>query len=241
MSSISVCMSIYGFCEYLPAQLESIVRQTILIDELVVVEDFSELDSPHEYLGAICEEHGIRLKYIKLKTNVDPAEGFRQAICASSGDIIYLCDHDDIWNNDRVEKAIPYHQHSVLVVSNGKSFVQETCEEKTLYSELNNNFFKALTRNKLIGATLSIQGDYARNLARKFSFYPMHDWVIYLASIILKKKITLTKEELLLYRRHSNTYTGRSKNNLYTRIRFRVSLLLKSLVIYLSSRRFRVK
>ena len=39
----------------------------------------------------------------------------------------------------------------------------------------------------------------------------MHDWVIYLASIILKKKITLTKEELLLYRRHSNTYTGRSK------------------------------
>ena len=92
MSSISVCMSIYGFCEYLPAQLESIVSQTISIDELVVVEDYSELDSPYDYMGAICEEHSIELKYIKLETNVGPAEGFRQAICASSGDIIYFCD-----------------------------------------------------------------------------------------------------------------------------------------------------
>ena len=181
--SISVCMCVYGYSKYLPEQTKSILDQTKKITELVVVEDYSELESPEDFLTEICSQYQVELNYIKPKINLGPYDAFRLAIRSSKGDLIFLSDQDDVWANERVKKAIPYHQKSILVVSNGKSFDQETYEEETLYSELSTNFLGALTRNRVIGATLSMQGDYARHLARTFSFYPMHDWVIYLSLI----------------------------------------------------------
>ena len=127
--SISVCMCIYGFSEYLSEQTKSILDQTTKITELVVVEDYSELESPEHFIREICSQYQVDLKYLKPKINLGPYNAFRLAIRNSKGDIIFLSDQDDVWHNERVEKAMPYHRNSVLVVSNGKSFVQETCEE----------------------------------------------------------------------------------------------------------------
>jgi glycosyltransferase involved in cell wall biosynthesis len=228
-------MSIYGFCEYLPAQLESIVRQTILIDELVVVEDFSELDSPYEYLVTICEEHGIRLKYIKLKTNVGPAEGFRQAICASSGDIIYLCDHDDIWAIRRIENSLPFHDNFSMVIVNGKYFVSDPNQSSgSIYNSLNLSFSRSLVKNSIVGATLSIEGNFARRLARSTSFYPMHDWVISSFLLLTSRSFFFVNDCLVYYRRHGNTFTGNFKSSLITKFKYRIFLWKALLIAYFS-------
>ena len=40
---------------------------------------------------------------------------------ASTGDIIFLSDHDDIWHEDRIREALSFQNYD-LVVINGQKF-----------------------------------------------------------------------------------------------------------------------
>ena len=235
--SISVCMTVFGNSKYLYPQLESILNQTVKIDELILVEDFSGGKSPQNLIEEICSKYEIKLNYYKLDVNVGPPEAFRFAISKSVGDIIFLSDHDDIWRLDRIEKVIPYHAKSTLVLSNGL-FLKGNKKEERIYEELEFNLLKIIRRNKFIGATFSIDGKFARNLSNSVDFYPMHDWIIYLSSLLLKKKIQLTEEDLFFYRRHSETYTGRTKNGIFQKFYFRLFLIRNIFVILFSSNKF---
>jgi glycosyltransferase involved in cell wall biosynthesis len=233
MEGVSVCMSVYGFSEYLPAQIESIIAQSTKIDEIVVVEDFSGLVSPADYLKEIFSANNIRLVYLKLPVNVGPAEGFRLAISASSGDVIYLCDHDDIWEPNRVENTIGHHAESSLVIANGAVFNSEcTVQPSSIYSQLNMSFVGNLFKNEAVGATLSVDGTFARELSNAISFYPMHDWVITSFSLLTQRPIAFVDECLIHYRRHSGTFTGVVNTSIYTKIKYRSFLLISLLNAY---------
>ena len=233
MEKISVCMSVYGFSEYLPAQIESIIAQSTKIDEIVVVEDFSGLVSPADYLKKIFSANDTRLIYLKLPVNVGPAEGFRLAISASSGDVIYLCDHDDIWEPNRVKNTIGYHAESSLVIANGTVFKSEcTVGSSSIYSQLNMSFIGNLYKNEVVGATLSVDGKFARELSHATSFYPMHDWVIASFSLLTQRPIAFVDECLVHYRRHSRTFTGVVNSSIYTKIKYRSFLLISLVIAY---------
>ena len=242
MESISVCMSIYGFSEFLPAQVESIITQSTAIDEIIVVEDFSGLASPFDYLTEIFSASQIKLVYFKLSKNVGPAEAFRLAISASSGDVIYLCDHDDIWESNRVENTIGYHAESLLVIVNGIVFNTEcTVEPSSIYFGLNMSFMRNLFKNEIVGATLSIDGKFARELSNCTSFYPMHDWVIASYSLLTHRRIAFVDECLMHYRRHPGTFTGILDTSIYTKLKYRSGLLISLLVacVKLSKKKIR--
>jgi glycosyltransferase involved in cell wall biosynthesis len=233
MEGVSVCMSVYGFSEYLPAQIESIIAQSTAISEIVVVEDFSGLVSPADYLNEIFSANNIRLVYLKLSMNVGPAEAFRLAISASTGDVIYLCDHDDIWEPNRIKNTIGYHAESSLVIANGAVFNSECIVgPSSIYSELNMSFMGNLYKNGVVGATLSVEGKFARELSNATSFYPMHDWVITSFSLLTHRPIVFVDECLIHYRRHSRTFTGVVKTSIYTKLKYRSFLLMSLLIAY---------
>ena len=119
----------------------------------------------HRFDTGVCSEHEIKLNYNKLDENVGPPEAFRLAISKSSGDIIFLSDHDDVWNLDRIEKVIPYHMEATLVLSNGLIH-EDNKKDKRLYEKLEFNLFKIIRKNKFIGATFSIDGNFARHLSK---------------------------------------------------------------------------
>ena len=233
MEGVSVCMSVYGFSEYLPAQIESIIAQSTTINEIVVVEDFSGLVSPADYLNKIFSATSIRLVYLKLSKNVGPAEAFRLAISTSTGDVIYLCDHDDIWEPNRIHNTIGYHAESSLVIANGAVFNSECIVgPSSIYSEFNMSFMGNLFKNRVVGATLSVDGKFARALSNATSFYPMHDWVITSFSLLTHRPIAFVDESLIHYRRHSGTFTGVVNTSIYTKVKYRSFLLMSLLIAY---------
>ena len=58
-----------------------------------------------------------------------------------------------------------------------------------IYNDLSFNILGLILKNKIIGATISIDGKTARYLAERISFYPMHDWVLVISFLILKKEL----------------------------------------------------
>ena len=60
--------------------------------------------------------------------------------------------------------------------------------DNPIYDNLSFSILGLILKNKIIGATISIDGKTARYLAERISFYPMHDWVLIISFLILKKE-----------------------------------------------------
>lgn len=98
---ISVAMTTYNGEKYLEKQIKSILRQTIEVDELVIVDDCST-----DYTVAIIQN--LQKQYSKIKlyindSNLGYSKNFRKAISLTSGEYIFLCDQDDLWKPQKVE------------------------------------------------------------------------------------------------------------------------------------------
>ena len=179
-----------------------------------------EAKSPRLYIEKISYKNNINLIYKISKINLGPAESFRKAIKLSSGDVIFLSDHDDIWDNDRVKRVLKHHETSDLVIINGKKIYNDDIKDisfksdyKSIYQEFNISVMSLIQKNKVVGATMSFNGNLARFLASKISFYPMHDWILAISFLMLDRSIKFIDTDLILYRRHEQTFTDNSHNS----------------------------
>ena len=101
---ISIALTTYNGADYLREQLDSIKKQTLQPDEVIIVDDVSSdgtLDLVNEYI----KDNNLSSKWIVFqnKQNVGWKVNFRKAIELCSGDIVFLCDQDDIWEEDKIE------------------------------------------------------------------------------------------------------------------------------------------
>ena len=98
---ISVAMTTYNGEKYVKEQLESILEQTKPVDEIVIMDDKST-DETVEIIK-IQEKSEVKIILEVNKENVGYIENFRRAIKKTKGDIIFLCDQDDVWYKGKVE------------------------------------------------------------------------------------------------------------------------------------------
>lgn len=231
-STVSVCMSIYGISVFLDEQLQSILEQSILPNEIVIFEDKHPEVSPESYIIEYFANTDINLKYIKSEFNVGPAEGFRKSIVNSTCDIIILCDHDDIWFKDKVKRVIETIGDSSVLIHNASCLGGDECfkDGEAIYpiNPIANSLYQNLLKNRVVGATMAGNGLLWRIYATKYDFYPMHDWVIMSLINITSERVVYIDENLMFYRRHNNTVTGRFKGSTLSKlvriISYRLSL-----------------
>ncbi len=96
---ISVALAAYKGEQYIAEQLESIIKQLGENDEIIVCDDYPQGDT-----------RGVVQKYINQDKRIRYIEGegkgvvrnFENALKACSGDVIFLCDQDDVWLPDKV-------------------------------------------------------------------------------------------------------------------------------------------
>lgn len=100
---LSVALAAYNGGRYIVEQLRSIMNQTRSVDEVVVVDDCSTDDTVRA-VNAFLEENSLPgWRLLVNRENLGYAENFRKAIDACTGDLIFLCDQDDIWVESRVK------------------------------------------------------------------------------------------------------------------------------------------
>lgn len=99
---ISVVMTTYNGEDYIRKQLDSIMRQEIMPDEMVIVDDAST-----DNTVKILNEYKINyldVKWVIIENafNIGWKKNFAKAIKAASGDYIFLSDQDDYWCSDKI-------------------------------------------------------------------------------------------------------------------------------------------
>ena len=97
-------MCTYNGEKYLKEQIESIVRQTYPIHEIIIQDDCST-----DQTMAILQNYAMEYKSIHLFQNTiqkGPHANFLSAIARSTGDYIAISDQDDIWEPDKIEQQM---------------------------------------------------------------------------------------------------------------------------------------
>ena len=218
---ISVCMATYNGEKFIKKQLESILNQTMEVDEIIISDD----NSTDNTLEIIKSFNNSKIKVLKnLEQGV--VNNFENSLEKSTGDYISLADQDDIWTLDKVEKVIKNLKIYDLVVHNAKIINSEDkiiCK-KTFFEIRNSKkgLLKNLYKNSYIGCCMA----FNRNILEKSMPFPknipMHDSWIGLISEIYGK-IYFDEEVLFYYRRHENNVTelNNSKNSKLKQLKIR--------------------
>jgi glycosyltransferase involved in cell wall biosynthesis len=99
---ISVATCTYNGAEFLPAQLESIFAQTRTPDEVIICDDGST-DETRQILTKFAAGSPVPISLKFNQQNLGSVKNFEQAISLCNGDVIALCDQDDVWRRDKLE------------------------------------------------------------------------------------------------------------------------------------------
>ena len=105
MFTISVAIAAYNGEEFISAQLDSILNQTVEVTEIVICDDNST-DKTWDIVQSYREKYPELFKIFRNDKNSGCSGNFEKALFCCSGDIIFLADQDDVWQENKVEKML---------------------------------------------------------------------------------------------------------------------------------------
>lgn len=124
---ISVLVATYNGEKYIVEQLESIRRQTVRPDEVVICDDFST-DGTVNVVEEYLQKHKLyswRLE--KNVKNLGHYHTFLNLVQKATGDYIFFSDQDDVWRENKIEVLLKQLQDSkVAMVYCRSSFINHT-------------------------------------------------------------------------------------------------------------------
>lgn len=223
---ISVAMTTCNGASYLREQLDSIIAQTRIPDEVIVCDDRSSDETP-ELLREYAQRSPCPMKMVVNDERLGSIKNFEKAIELCSGDLIALCDQDDVWRQHKlmvIEAAFEADPDLGLVLTNADLIDRNgTPLRGDLWSR---GLFKRSRQRALDGARrydllLGLPIATGATMAFRSGFKPIllpipeaptyfHDrWITVLVAAL--GRVAIIPEKLMAYRLHRQQQLGVGK------------------------------
>lgn len=217
---ISVAMASYNGEKYILEQLESIYNQTVKVDELVIVDDCSR-DGTVALVKEFIEHHSdCNIRFYENEKNLGYKKNFYKALSLCKGDIIFLSDQDDIWEEYKVEmlqKIFDENEEVSLVSSsfmhvdghgnkndeNKKAYKRWIRKDELVYVPIEDLLFHNISQ----GCSMAMRKEIKDIYLEHFTDELPHDRILNVIAAMQKKCYYLNKP-LFYYRIHDNNTIG---------------------------------
>lgn len=220
----SVALCTYNGASYIQEQIESILNQTMPVDEIVVCDDGST-DNTIQIIQEIASSVPGKIRLIKNPTNLGLCANFINAISLCKGDIIFLSDQDDVWHKNKVEKITHYliqHPKIGLAFSDatlmGGRFDGQRMSDNLNFPKENRKMFLAglafelsLYQVYALGASMAVRKKLTDQIIRKKPILNSHDHFLQLEASA-RDAIAYLDEPLYDYRIHENQTSNAGGN-----------------------------
>ncbi len=232
---ISVLLAAYNGEKYIEEQINSILPQLSCSDELLVSDD-SKNAATFKAVEPFLDDP--RVKYLKgPQKGVDANKEFLLKEC--SGDVAFLCDQDDVWLKDKVEKVMAAIESGACCVLHDAFLTDAKLNKtgETLFAlrGASPGILANIVKNSYTGACMAITRP-AFEAALPFpKNIPMHDQWLGLVSERCGR-VEFLPEQLILWRRNEGSMTG-GKTSALQKIKWRINITKNILGFALSRKR----
>ena len=211
MPEISAIMSVYNGEAYLKEAIDSVINQTFVDWELIIINDCST-DSTEDILSAFAEKDK-RIKVYTNEVNMKLPASLNRAISLCSGKYIARMDADDICLPDRFEKQYRFMEKNNTVALSSCRFM--TIKNGFISSggcggKNDTESIKALllVTNPILHPGIIAKSDVIRSLGYDKNFTCTEDMELWTRFIMAGYNIEIIPEYLMIYRLHDKQITG---------------------------------
>lgn len=228
---VSAAMTTYNGKEYLVKQLDSLRTQLRPFDEVIICDDAS-FDGTPDLLQKYQFRHSDFPMYIHRGTeNIGFEKNFLRAIRQCTGDVIFCCDQDDIWEPQKVLMMCRILSENPDIDALACSFTMIDGKDEPVAvvptrGWSNNNLYPGVvtdgalvqvTPEKLIfqnicqGCALAFRKDIRDEFLKRFTENLHYDWQLTLLAAS-KGGLWFCNQPLIRYRIHARNALGFSGN-----------------------------
>ena len=217
---VSIAMCTYNGARFLPEQLASIRAQTLQPFELVVCDDGST-DTTPALIEQFASEVPFPVRWVRNERNLGSTKNFEQAIGLCTGELIALCDQDDVWMPAKLARlasvldtrpeAGAAFSNAGLIDADGMQLngslwnsVGFTPSEKQVF-ETDTTYF-LIKRPLVTGATLVFRAPLVERIVPISKEWVHDEWIALIISAIAN--IYPVHEQLIQYRLHDAQQIG---------------------------------
>lgn len=232
--STSVVLCTFNGARFLEAQWDSLLAQSRPPDEIVVRDDGSDdgtwamLDG----LSARAAARGVRVRLIRNEHNLGYVANFEAVLRDASGDLLFLCDQDDVWHAEKLAilvAAFEQRADLLLLCTDARRIGEEGAAlPRSLFEVLkvsraelrrihDGRGFEVLLRRSLAtGATIALRRTLLAD-ALPFPAGWVHDeWLAIIAAAL--GGFDCLEQPLIGYRQHPRNQLGMPERTLATRM-----------------------
>ena len=213
---ISVCIAAFNGANYIREQVMSVLPQLSEDDEVVVSDDGST-DDTVEILESINDR---RIKISQNEGKHGFIWNFENALKEAKGDVIFLCDQDDIWKPEKVKVALQALKDHDIVLHDAEIIDKDGVKTGILYSDglhKRQGFWSNLWKTRWLGCCMA----FRRNVLEYALPFPSHlvghdGWISVVG--LARFDYYYIPDVLMWYRRHgdnASTASERSESSLY--------------------------
>ncbi|EMY6302053.1 glycosyltransferase [Providencia stuartii] len=138
-ADITVYITTHNRVEMLKRAVQSVLNQTMQVNEIIIVDDYST-DGTQEYCLELANNYN-NIKYIRNATNLGAPESRNRAIISAKSKYITGLDDDDEFKSNRIKKLYTFY------TSNNYSFI---CDNITVNNKIINNYSGEIDLDKLL-------------------------------------------------------------------------------------------
>lgn len=229
---VSVIMPVYNAEKYIKETIDSILKQTFVNYEFLIIDDGSSDKS----LEIIRSYNDSRIKVFKNEKNIGYVQTLNKLLKLAKGEYIARQDNDDISLPKRLEKQVRYlDKNTDIGVCGSNAFIFGSKKKKTLLP-ISDNEIRAymIFNNPMLHPSIMFRKSlFTENKIPYYdeSLCPAEDYAMWF-EISKKSKLSNLAEPLLMYRWHDNNASQLQKKGLVKNANIIRSKILKYALSY---------
>ncbi len=252
--TISVALCTYNGEAFLSEQLASLESQTRPPDELVVCDDRSD-DATASVIDGFVRRAPFGVRFLRNDRRLGIGANFAQAISLCRGDVIALCDQDDVWEPDklnRLESCFDENAELLLAFSDlaivtpdgaptGDTQWQRLAFSRPLQEQVNaGDAFEFLLRyNVVTGASTAFRASLRGRVLPIPDGFLHDEWLALVAAAT--GKVRSIDTPLVRYRQHASQAIGPAANRIWTQYHHARANMGRSYFVRMAQRTARLR
>ena len=232
---VSIIVPIFNGEEYLVGTIESVISQTYLNWEMILVDDCST-DKTSAIINRFVASD-TRIRKITLESSSGgPARPRNKGLSVAKGDFVAFIDADDVWNANKLSVQVDFILESNAdLVHCGATIIDSANQQIGTLNSLNKfrciDFFLGLSTTLMIFNPIVLSSSLLKNTSdvrfrEDSQFHAIEDWLLWIELSIKGRKIQMTNRNLLSYRDHNSSISSLNGEKQYLRGFYLYSVLL---------------